>query len=141
MFALRFVIVAIVVGACSRAAGTAGAGSMLAPALPAGVTPALIARGDSLYHARSCVRCHGPAGAGGQNGPVLSDREWLHHAGAYDEIVRTITTGVPRAALKDQTRRFAMNARGGQPVLDDDEIRAIAAYVWSLSWLNATANR
>jgi mono/diheme cytochrome c family protein len=104
----------------------------MAPAMPAGVTPALIARGDTLYHARACTRCHGPAGRNGPNGPDLTDTVWLHHSGSYDEIVRTITTGVPRAELKDQTRRFAMNPRGGQPVLSDEEIRAIAAYVWGL---------
>jgi mono/diheme cytochrome c family protein len=122
---------------CGRATAAAGSGAALtpssAPAMPAGVTPALIARGDSLFHARSCIRCHGQGGAGGQNGPVLNDNTWLHHSGAYEQIVGTITTGVPREQLKDQTRRFAMNARGGQPVLNDEEIRAIAAYVWRIS--------
>ena len=143
MSRLPFVVFAFVVCACSRATGgaAAGSGAALSPALPAGVTPTLIAQGDSLFHARSCMRCHGQAGRGGQNGPVLTDAEWLHHSGSYEEIIGTITTGVPRAQLKDQTRRFAMNARGGQPVLNDDEIRAIAAYVWSLSRLSAPSGR
>jgi mono/diheme cytochrome c family protein len=133
LFAAVFMTMPMI-ASCSRAtAAGAGSGAALAPSMPSGVTPALIARGDSLFHARSCIRCHGQGGAGGQNGPVLNDNTWLHHSGAYEQIISTITTGVPRDQLKDQTRRFAMNPRGGQPVLNDDEIRAIAAYVWRIS--------
>ena len=45
----------------------------------------------------------------------------------------TITNGVPRAALKDQTRRFPMNPRGGPMNLNDDQVKAVAAYVYSIS--------
>jgi mono/diheme cytochrome c family protein len=105
-----------------------------APALPAGVTPQLIAQGDSLFAARSCARCHGAAGVGGQNGPSLVAGAWLHGGRDYTNLVRIITNGMPRDSVKDATRRFAMNPRGGgQTLLTDDQIRAVAAYVWSIS--------
>ena len=132
LFLITLLLLSACAGATSSTAG--GGGATMAATLPAGVTPALIAQGDSLYHQRACARCHGPAGRNGPNGPDLADGAWLHHSGSYSEIVRTITDGVPRAQLKDQTRRFAMNPRGGgQQPLNDDEIRALAAYVWSLS--------
>lgn len=121
----------LLTGACSRAARVAPS---TGPALPSGVTLALVAQGDSLFNAGSCQRCHGAKGIGAQNGPSLVAGPWLHHAGAYDEIVGTITTGIPREKLKDTTRRFPMGARGGQQMnLKDEQIRAVAAYVWSIS--------
>jgi mono/diheme cytochrome c family protein len=117
--------------ACSRSARVA---PNTGPALPAGVSMALVTRGDSIFNAGSCQRCHGAKGVGAQNGPSLVAGPWLHHTGAYDEIVGTITSGVPREKLKDTTRRFAMGARGGQQMnLNDEQVRAVAAYVWTIS--------
>jgi mono/diheme cytochrome c family protein len=117
--------------ACSRSARVA---PNTGPALPAGVSMALVTRGDSIFNAGSCQRCHGAKGVGAQNGPSLVAGPWLHHTGAYDEIVSTITSGVPREKLKDTTRRFAMGARGGQQMnLNDEQVRAVAAYVWTIS--------
>ena len=129
----------VVIAGCSRASG--GAAGMAAPAaargpvMPASVTPALIAIGDSLFNTNNapCQRCHGQKGIGGNNGPSLVAGPWLHSAGKYEEVVATITTGVPRAELKDATRRFPMNPRGGPMNLTDDQVKAIAAYVWSIS--------
>ena len=101
--------------------------------MPAGVTPASIAMGDSIFNAGACQRCHGQKGIGAQNGPSLVAGPWLQSTGKYEEIVATITTGVPRTALKDQTRRFPMNPRGGPMNLDDDQVKAVAAYVYSIS--------
>jgi len=104
--------------------------------MPTGVTPALIATGDSIYHANACARCHGAKGVGGQNGPPLAKAApaaWLHSTGKYEEIIATITQGVPRAALKDTTRRFAMNPRGSNPPINDDAVKAVAAYIWKLN--------
>ncbi len=41
--------------------------------------------------------------------------------------------GVPRAGLTDTPRRFAMNRRGGPMKLSDHQVRAVAAYVRSIS--------
>ena len=116
--------------ACHRSTSVASAAG---PAYPAGVSAALIARGDSLFNNGSCVRCHGARGVGAQNGPSLVSGAWLHHRGTPEEIARTITTGVPRTALKDASRRFAMNPRGGPMNLSDEQVQAVAAYVWSIS--------
>jgi cytochrome c oxidase cbb3-type subunit 3 len=109
--------------------------------MPAGVTTTLIARGDSIFNTPSptgqlpsCARCHGAQGAGGQNGPSLTTGPWLHGGRDFNNLVRIITNGMPRDSLKDPARRFAMNPRGGQAMnLSDDLVRAVAAYVWSIS--------
>ena len=67
---------------------------------PAGVTPAAIAQGDSIFHSKgNCYACHG-ANAQGAVGPNLTDAEWIHSDGSYDAIVKQITTGVPKEESK-----------------------------------------
>ena len=116
--------------AASPAATRAGAGGM-----PAGVTAAMVAEGDSLFHARSCRNCHGPDAKGRTNGPDLTSGKFLHVNGSYDDFVRIITSGVPAEQIKDKTHTLAMNPRGGgrPPLLTDDQVKAIAAYVYSLN--------
>jgi len=101
--------------------------------LPSGVTTAMVTLGDSLFHASSCVRCHGPDAKGRQNGPDLTSGHFMHLAtGSYDEIVKIITNGVPADSIKDPSHRLPMRGRGGGS-LTDDQIKAIAAYVYKLS--------
>lgn len=126
-------VVLLSLAACAKASGTAAAAQPSGPVMPAGVTPASIAMGDSIFHSGGCQRCHGQKGVGAQNGPSLVAGPWLHSTGKYEEIVATITTGVPRTALKDQARRFPMNPRGGPMNLNDDQVKAVAAYVYSIS--------
>ena len=125
----------IIAAGCSKATGSeaAAAPAPAVPAVPAAVTAANLALGDSIFHTGSCQRCHGQKGVGGQNGPSLVAGVWLQSTGKFDEIVATITTGVPRTALKDQTRRFPMNPRGGPMNLTDDQVKSVAAYVYSIS--------
>ena len=134
---LALLAAALVFAGCSRAttAAAAAAAAAKGPVMPAGVTLASIAIGDSIFNTTGapCQRCHGQKGVGGQNGPSLIAGPWLHSTGKYEEIVATITTGVPRTALKDQTRRFPMNPRGGPMNLNDDQVKAVAAYVYSIS--------
>jgi mono/diheme cytochrome c family protein len=120
---------------CSKATTTAAAAAPKGPVMPAGVTMANITMGDSIFNTAGapCQRCHGQKGVGGQNGPSLVAGPWLQSTGKYEEIVATITNGVPRTALKDQTRRFPMNPRGGPMNLNDDQVKAVAAYVYSIS--------
>jgi len=102
--------------------------------LPAGVTPRTIALGDSLFHASSCTRCHGADAKGAQNGPNLTTATHIHVNGTYEDFVRLITSGVPKDSVQDKSRRFGMQPRGGtQKPLNDEQIRAVAAYVYSLS--------
>jgi mono/diheme cytochrome c family protein len=98
-----------------------------AAALPPGVTQAMVEQGQQLY-GTVCVACHGANGVGGAIGPALNDQNWIHITGEFEEIVQITTVGVA------QPRQYpaAMPARGGGP-FSDDEIRAIAAYVYAIS--------
>ena len=97
--------------------------------LPAGVTPAAIAQGKKLFSGEGlCFSCHGPE-AKGLVGPDLTDRTWLLGTGTFDEIVARIVEGVPAGKSKSGV---IMPPKGGAK-LKDEQLRAIAAYVWSLS--------
>jgi mono/diheme cytochrome c family protein len=96
---------------------------------PAAVTPAAIALGDSLFHSKAnCYACHG-ANAQGVVGPNLTDAEWIHSDGSYDAIVKQITTGV---TAEESKSKIPMPPKGGSQITDD-EVKAVAAYVYSLS--------
>ena len=100
----------------------------------AGITPLLIARGDSIFHAASCAVCHGRTAKGTSHGPGLTSGQFVQIDGKYDDIVRIITTGVPEDKITDPSFPEPMPARGGgTPPLSDEQIRALAAYVYSLS--------
>ena len=95
----------------------------------AGPTPAAIAQGDSIFHSKgNCYACHG-ANAQGAVGPNLTDAEWIHSDGSYDAIVKQVTTGVTKEESKSG---IPMPPRGGSTITDD-EVKAVAAYVYSLS--------
>ena len=114
-------------GATTTAKATSGG-------LPAGVTTAMIAEGDSLFHAASCVRCHGADAKGAQNGPSLMGPTFMHVNGTYEDFVRLIMSGVPADSIKDKSHRFPMRPKGGgQTPLTDDQVKSVAAYVYSLS--------
>ena len=102
------------------------------PAMPPGVTAAMIATGDSIFNNRSCKNCHLVGGVGGPRAPSLTDTQWIHIDGSYDAIVKLVTTGFTKAEQVDKSYQFSMNPRGGVN-LTDDQIRAVAAYVYSLS--------
>jgi mono/diheme cytochrome c family protein len=103
--------------------------------MPAGVTMAMVATGDSIFHARSCRNCHGMDAKGATNGPDLTSGKFMHVDGSYDSFVQIITTGVAKTDIKDPAHPNAMPARGGArpALLTDDQIREVAAYVYSLN--------
>ena len=91
--------------------------------------PALIARGDSVYHGSgNCYACHGSK-AEGLVGPSLTDAEWIHSKGTYEEIVAQINKGVPKEQSKSG---IPMPPKGGAAISDED-VKAVAAYVHSLA--------
>ena len=97
------------------------------------ITPAMIALGDSIFRGRvaggTCVACHGPAAKGIPGlAPDLTDTRWLHGDGSLAFLVRTIETGVPRP----KEAAAAMPPAGGSR-LTPEQLRAVAAYVYSLS--------
>lgn len=105
-----------------------GAAAQESASLPTGVTAAMIEEGGRLFKgAALCAACHGVNATGGV-GPSLADTAWLHSKGTYEEIVRQVTTGVPQAQAKSGVM---MPPRGGSAITDA-QIRAVAAYVWSL---------
>ncbi len=98
-------------------------------AAPAAVTPAAIAQGDTIFHKSGmCYACHG-SNAEGAVGPNLTDAEWLHGDGSYDMIVATVTAGVPADKAK---KGIPMPPKGGSSITDD-QVKAVAAYIYSLS--------
>lgn len=119
--------------AAAAAPSPSGSGA-LAAAWPAEATPAAIALGDSLFNTGGCKNCHGEKGVGATNAPALNDAEWVQlKSGSFDEIVGIIVSGVPVEKITDKSRTRAMGARGGRMNLTDDQIKAVAAYVYSLS--------
>jgi len=92
---------------------------------------ALVNEGDSIFHAGSCVRCHGTGGLGTQRGPDLTDATWSRSDGGLEGIRRTIFWGVRPHELTDGYP-FPMNPAGSMR-LDPTHYDALAAYVWTLA--------
>ncbi len=125
---------ALLIGCAHGSSGTgaAPAPSMTVALLPAGVTSAMVATGDSIFHTASCQRCHGMDARGTPRGPDLTDTTWSQIDGSYAQVVQLVTTGVPKAKVKLAGAPFGMNPRGGTK-LSDEQIRDVSAYVYSLS--------
>jgi len=99
--------------------------------LPAGVTSDMVREGQRLFGgAGLCSTCHG-ADARGLRGLAgdLTDGEWKHLDGSYRAIVSTVEKGV--SAERSGTG-IPMPPRAGAN-LTDEQVRALAAYVWTLS--------
>jgi mono/diheme cytochrome c family protein len=96
---------------------------------PEEVTDSAIAVGRALFRgAANCAGCHGAEGYGSEYGPDLTDRAWLHGDGSFSMIAKLVLHGVTRAESKEGK---PMPMRGWTPV-NDDEVRAVAGYVWSI---------
>lgn len=112
-------------------AATQAASESVAPELdlPEGVTAASVALGKTIFEGPgTCIACHGTEGEGTPIAPNLTDAEWLHVDGSYEQLLDLIDTGV------QETKEFPglMMPRGGSRI-SDEELRAVAGYVWSLS--------
>lgn len=95
--------------------------------LPADITEGMVENGQQVY-GRVCVACHGSAGTGSTLAPALNDEDWLHITGQYEEIVQITQSGVAQPLQYPGV----MPPLGGAN-LDDDEIRAVSAYVFAIS--------
>jgi len=101
------------------------------PALPRGMTVAMIRQGDSLFRGKGgCVTCHGqeasgmPAmGSSLTGGLLFIPPDWQ----AIDSM---IMAGIPEPLTRTP---IAMPARGAASDLTPEESRLIAAYVWAIS--------
>ncbi|MCH7826014.1 MAG: cytochrome c [Acidobacteria bacterium] len=96
------------------------------------ITEEMLRQGATLLAEGTCSRCHARDGSGTNLGPDLADDEWLHGDGSLEAIRATIVSGVPRDQIKDPSRRQPMEPMG-RMMIDDDQLDALAAFVWSLS--------
>jgi glucose/arabinose dehydrogenase/mono/diheme cytochrome c family protein len=112
----------------------AGAAVKGAPAVPAGATPAMVALGRRIYNGQvggaACTGCHGGNAEGTTLGPPLAgeSKKWLWSDGSFVGIAKTITDGVSQP----KEYRSGMPPMGGAQ-LTPAQVKALAAYVWSLS--------
>jgi mono/diheme cytochrome c family protein len=97
-----------------------------------GTSAQSVALGDSIFHGQvggaACTACHGQDAKGTPVGPDLTDKEWLHSDGSLEGITKTIVSGVPQP----KNAPAPMPPKGGAQ-LSDDQVKAAAAYVYSLS--------
>lgn len=84
---------------------------------PLVVTPELAEKGRAVF-AANCTGCHGKNLEGGI-GPNLKDEAWIH-GGAPEQVVKTITEGVPAKGMLTWG-----------PILGPEKIREVAAFVLS----------
>lgn len=100
------------------------AGATPAPGAPAPAPGTAVAAvtdgpqsGEDIFK-QNCVVCHGEQ-LEGKIGPNLTDAEWIH-GGKLDQIVTTITNGVPEKGMVSWG-----------PILGPDKIKAVAEFVHS----------
>jgi mono/diheme cytochrome c family protein len=120
------------VGARGHEGTLSDAGAATSASLPAGMTRQMIALGNRIYRGQvggaTCMTCHGETGKGSPLGPDLTASKWLWSNGSYTGIAQVIRKGV----MQPKQYRSAMPPSGGAQ-LTDDQVKALAAYVWSLS--------
>ena len=100
--------------------------------LPPGATREQVQLGARIFWGESsggtCSGCHGSDGKGSTVGPNLTSGQWSWGNGSWQAIAATIDSGVMRPKHADG----AMPPRGGAP-LSDSDVKAVAAFVWSIS--------
>ncbi len=89
--------------------------------------PATVARGREAFKT-SCAPCH-RADAGGNIGPNLTDKYWLHGDRPL-EIYRTISEGVPSKGMPTWG-----------PQLGEDRVLSLASYVMSIRDTNVAGGK
>jgi mono/diheme cytochrome c family protein len=96
--------------------------------LPPGVTPERIGEGQALYFGDGrCDGCHGEDAKGIQGvGTDLTDGEWRHaDGGSFPALIDVISKGLTH----EKTEGWAMP---GGAEFTDQQVRELAAYIWSL---------
>jgi glucose/arabinose dehydrogenase/mono/diheme cytochrome c family protein len=104
----------------------------VALAVPAGATHEMVELGNRIYHGEvggaPCAGCHGATGGGTPLGSDLTKKEWLWSDGSWKGLAKTIMDGVP----VPKRYRSPMPGMGGAQ-LTNEQVEAVAAYVWALS--------
>lgn len=100
--------------------------------IPEGATAGMVATGARIFSGQeggaTCTACHGDNGKGSPLGPNLTDKEWLWSDGSFKGIAKTISEGV----MKPKKFRSPMPPKGGSE-LTDEQVKALSAYIWSIS--------
>ncbi len=78
----------------------------------------------------NCAACHGRDGRGRANYPDLTDDDWLW-GGGPELIEQTMRVGINTA--HPESRVAQMPAFGRDEMLDREQVRSVAAYVYSLT--------
>jgi cytochrome c oxidase cbb3-type subunit 3 len=78
----------------------------------------------------NCAACHGRDGKGGANYPDLTDDDWLW-GGGPELIEQTMRVGIN--SPHPESRVGQMPAFGRDEMLDREQVRSVAAYVYSLT--------
>ncbi len=110
------------------AGGAAPAAATIPPNLPQGVTAQMINDGNQIFHGPgNCFTCHGADAKGTSLAPDLTATTHLW-VSDYPSYVKLVTNGVPQP----KQHPAPMPAKGGSTITDD-QVKAVAAYEWSLS--------
>ena len=122
-------VLALVLAACSEATSEGAAPTTLGEGVEAGFGDA--ANGESLYNG-SCIVCHGPDGVGVEGlGKPWVGSEFINDS-SDDDLVAFLQVG--RAADDPaNTTGIAMQPRGGNPSLTDQDLRDLVAYMRTLN--------
>jgi mono/diheme cytochrome c family protein len=88
----------------------------------------MVSAGQQVFTTQTCYTCHGMDGTGTPLAPDLTDAEWLNTDGTLAGIENVVRTGV----ATPKQHPAPMPALGGAQ-LSDEQIRNVAAYVYSLS--------
>lgn len=125
-------------GAASDTTGMATPPPPAEPSTPAsggaggGGSADQIALGEKIFHGQeaggTCTACHGQDAKGTQIAPDLTDTQWLTGDGSLAFIEKTVTEGVPQP----KQHPAPMPPMGGAS-LSPDQVKAVSAYVYSLS--------
>jgi mono/diheme cytochrome c family protein len=102
---------------------------------PPGVTPQMIGEGQALFFGDGrCNGCHGEDAKGIEGaGTDLTDGEWRHaEGGAFQALIEVIAKGLTH----EKTEGWAMP---GGSEFTELQVRALAAYIWSLVQKNTPA--
>ena len=98
---------------------------------PAAATPENIAMGKEVYTTAKCVTCHAAEGKGKSGMTTdMTNGEWkFAEGGSFDALVKVIKEGLTKA----ETGGPVAMPTAASKNLTDEQVTALAAYVWSLN--------
>ena len=96
---------------------------------PEGATAEDVTAGQQIFTSTgNCYTCHGPDAKGTALAPNLTDGDWINIDGTFAAIQQNVKTGVPTP----KEHPAPMPPMGGAS-LSEDQVRQVAAYVYTLS--------